>query len=162
MTATQITQVDRYWPTGVARWLYCPTVANPGAITRPEINAGTDLTREINSTEGWATSGEDIETPDGDSEFVGKIPGKTTADDSAIVFYLDPSGVDVRAMFPRGTGGFIVRMLGGDIAGRKYDAYPIRVKSATKLANVGDDDATRLRVQFTITREPAEDGVIPA
>lgn len=162
MPATNIATVERYWPTGVARWVFCPAVANISAITRSEINAGTDLTRETNSTEGWSTTGEEIETPDGDSEFVGKVPGKITAEDSSITFYGDPSGVDARTLFPRGTSGFIVRMLGGDITGRKCDVFPVRVKTVTKLANVGEDEVTRLQVQFSITREPAEDVTIPA
>ncbi|RBQ21622.1 hypothetical protein DP939_02615 [Spongiactinospora rosea] len=162
MPATPIATVNRYWPTGTSKWLFCPSVANIQAITRAEINAGTDLTREVAATEGWSTTGELIETPDGDSRFVARIPGKITADDSSITFYLDPSGVDARALFPRDTSGFIIRMPGGDIAGRLCDVFPARVTTATKLVNVGEEEAGRLQVAFAIVREPAEDIVIPA
>ena len=162
MPATPIAAVNRYWPTGTAKWLWVPSVAAITAITRLEINAGTDLTREINATEGWSTTGELIETPDGDSRFVARIPGKITADDSSITFYIDASGVDARSLFPRDTTGNVVRMPGGDVAGRKCDVFPSRVTTATKLVNVGSEDAALLQVSFAIVREPAEDVTIPA
>lgn len=162
MAATEIDTVERYWPTGVQKWLWVPTVSNIEAITRTEINAGTDLTREVAATDGWSTSGDEIETPDGDSAFVAKVPGKVTADDSSITLYGDPSGDDARNLFSRGTTGNIVRMPGGDIAGRLAYVFPVRVKTRSIEANVGEDDVVKILVQFSITREPAEDVTIPA
>lgn len=162
MPATPIAAVERYWPTGTSEWLWVPTMADYENPSRSELNAGTALRREMNSSEGWNTSGEDIATPDGESRFEGSIPGKITAEESSFTMYADPTGQDSRQLMPRGTAGFVVRMPGGDVAGRLMDVYPVRVKTVSKLMNVGDEDAGRLQFQFSITREPAEDLAIPA
>lgn len=162
MPATPIASVTRYWPTGVQEWLWVPTMADYRNPTRAELNAGTALRRELNATEGWSTTGEDIETPDGESTFIGVIPGPVTAEESSFTFYAAADGSDARALMPRGTEGYVVRMMGGDVAGRKMDIYPVRVKTMSKLANVGENEAARIMVQFSITREPAEDVTIPA
>jgi len=162
MAATPIAAVERYWPTGVAEWLWVPTMADYENPTRAELNAGTALRREMNSSEGWNTTGEDIATPDGESRFESSIPGKITAEESSFTIYAAEDGDDARALMPRGTAGYVVRMPGGDVAGRKMDNFPVRVKTVSKLMNVGDEEAGRLQFQFSITREPAEDLTIPA
>ncbi|MBX6382161.1 MAG: hypothetical protein IRZ07_04175 [Microbispora sp.] len=162
MPATPIAPVTRYWPTGTSQWLWVPTMADYTNPTRAELDAGIALRREMNASEGWNTSGEDIETPDGESQFVGTIPGRITAEESSITFYADPTGSDARELMPRGAEGYIVRMPGGDVPGRKMDVFPVRVKTVSKLMNVGEDEAARLQIQFSITREPAEDIEIPA
>lgn len=162
MAATPIAAVERFWPTGTSEWLWVPTMADYENPTRLEINAGTALRREMSASEGWNTSGEDIETPDGESRFVGSIPGKITAEESNFTMYADPTGQDARQLMPRGTAGFVVRMPGGDVAGRLMDVYPVRVKTVSKQMNVGEDEAGSLQFQFSISREPAEDLVIPA
>ena len=162
MPATPIAPVTRYWPTGVQEWLWVPTMANYQNPTRAELNAGTALRREMNASEGWNTTGEDIETPDGESRFVGTIPGAITADESSFTLYADPTGSDARSLMPRDSEGYVVRMPGGDVPGRLMDISPVRVKTISKLMNVGESEAGRLMFQFSITREPAEDVVIPA
>lgn len=162
MVATPIAAVDRYWPTGTSEWLWVPTAADYENLTRAEINAGTALRREMNSSEGWNTSGEDIATPDGESRFEASIPGKITAEESSFTMYADPTGSDARTLMPRDTEGYVVRMPGGDVAGRLMDVFPVRVKTVSKLMNVGEEEAGRLQFQFSITREPAEDVTIPA
>jgi len=130
--------------------------------TRAELDAGTDLTGELAASEGWNTTGEQIQTPDGASRFTATIPGAITAEDSSLTLYADPTGEDVRELMPRDAEGFIVRMLGGDAPGRKMDVFPVRVTTVSKLANVGESEAARIQIQFAITREPAEDVEIPA
>jgi len=162
MPATPIAPVTRYWPTGTAVWLWVPTMSDYQNPTREELDAGTDLTPELAASEGWNTTGETIETPDGRSRFTATIPGRITAEESSLTFYADPTGEDVREIMPRDAEGFIVRMLGGDTPGRKMDVFPVRVTTVSKLANIGEDEAARIQVQFAITREPAEDVEIPA
>lgn len=161
MPATPISTVTRFFPTGTTKWIYCPSIANKNAPLRAEINAGTDLSGEIAEVEGWQVSSELIDVPDINSRFTSKIPGRTSADDSSITFYADPSGNDARVLFPRDTTGFILRMDGGDVAGRKMDVFPIRVSSVPKEMGTGDGAGT-LTVNFAITAEPAENVTIPA
>ena len=46
--------------------------------------------------------------------------------------YASSNSIDVRALLPRGTSGFILWFDEGDVAGRKADCYPITVGSAAK------------------------------
>lgn len=161
MPATPIAAANRYFPTGTTKYVYCPLVANKLAPTRSEINAGTDLSGEIAAVDGWRVASELIEVPDINSRFTSKIPGRTSADDSSITFYADPSGADARGLFPRGTVGFIIRFDGGDVPGRKMDVFPISVSSAPKDMGTGDDAAT-IEIMFAITSEPAENVTVPA
>lgn len=162
MAATPIASVTRYWPTGVQQWLWVSSMSDYTNPSRGELNAGIALQRELNSTEGWSTSGEDISTPDGESTFTGSVPGAITAEESSFIMYADPSGDDARDLMPRGTEGYVVRMPGGDVPGRKMYVYPVRVKTVSVLAQVGESEATRLQFQFSITREPAENLSIPS
>lgn len=161
MPATPIAVVNRYFPTGTTKYVYCPSVANKNAVTRSEINAGTDLSGETAGVDGWQVKSELIDVPDINSRFTSKIPGRTSADDSSITFYADPSGADARGLFPRGTSGFILRFDGGDVPGRKMDVFPITVSSAPKEMGTGDDAAT-IQIMFAITSEPAENVTVPA
>lgn len=162
MAAPAISTVDRYWVHGTIKWYFVPSMSNYQAPTRGELDAGTDLTGEVHSSEGWTTTGEDISTPDGDSTFTGTIPGPITAEESSLTVYADPSGSDVRDLLPRGTSGYMVRLGGGDTSGRKMDVFPVRVKTVGKLMQIGENEAARCQIMFSITREPAEDVTIPA
>lgn len=161
MAATPLASANRYFPTGVSKYVYCASVSVKTAPTRAEINAGTDLSPEIAEVDGWQVTSELIDVPDLNSPFTSKIPGRTSADDSSITFYADPSGSDARTLFPRNTAGFILRMDGGDVTGRKMDVFPVRVSSAPKDMGTGDDAAT-IQVMFAIIAEPAENVTIPA
>lgn len=161
MAATPITQVTRFINPGTTKWYFVPTISAKAAPTRIELNAGTDITREMFANEGWAIDSENVPTPDGDSDFTGTIPGRRTAPDSTITFYADPTGADARALMPRGTNGYIVPMDGGDVAGRKCDVFPIRVSVVSKVRTVEGSEAMTVLIKFAITSQPAEDVTIP-
>lgn len=160
MPATPLSAVSRFFSTGTTKYVFCVTVANKLAPTRSEINNGTDISGEIKAVDGWKVTSELIDVPDLNSRFTSKIPGRTSADDSSLTLYADPSGSDARTLFPRDTTGFILRMDGGDVTGRKMDVFPVRVSAVPKDMGTGDDAAT-LMVQFAITSEPAENVSIP-
>lgn len=162
MAATPITQSTRYINPATSKVYFCTTISDKSAPTRSELNAGTDLTREIQSVEGWMTTSENVATPDMDTRFTSTIPGRITADDSSLTFYADNTGTDARALLPRDTAGFIVWLDGGDVSGRKMDVFPIRVSSVGKPRSVEGSDAATVQVQFSITSEPAENVTVPA
>lgn len=156
-------QTTRFFGAGTTECLYLPAVAAAnGAPTRAEMTAGTVLTAEIADWSGWTVSGAEIVTPDLGSTFDSKIPGKTSIDDSSITFHGDIGGADVRDVLPRGTGGFIMIMDGGDVPARPADVFPTRVRSVGKLRPVDGGSNFRLTISFSITREPFEDIAIPA
>jgi hypothetical protein len=162
MPATPAPTANRFFHVGETVVYYLPSIAAANRTpTRAEINAGTELTDEIADLSGWTIQGGEIETPDLGSKFNGKIPGRTSVDDSSFTFYADNRGVDVRSVLPRGTSGFIVICDGGDVAGALADVFPARVRSVGKVRSVGDE-AGRLTIPFSITKEPAENVALPA
>lgn len=162
MAATAISSSTRYINPGVTKIYFVSSISDKTSPTRAELNAGTDLTGEVSAVAGWIVTGNDVETPDMDSVFTSKIPGRTSADDSSITFYADKTGDDARALLPRGTDGFIVFLDGGDVAGSLMDVYPIRVKSVGKPRSTEGKDPATVEIQFSITSEPAEDVTIPS
>lgn len=161
MAAIPIQAVDRYFPTGVTKYYWIPTLANPMTPTRIELNAATDLSPELAEVDGFTVSSDEIDVPDINSRFTGKIPGRISADDSSITFYAAEDGDDVRALLPRGEEGYIGRLGGGDVAASKMDIFEVTVTSLSKQFGT-DDEAARITVQFSIKSEPWEDVAIPA
>jgi len=155
-----ITASSRYFNQAVTKVYFVPSIEDTTAPTRAELDAGTDLSDEIADISGWQVTSSQIQTPDLGSRFTSSIPGRTTAEDSSIVFYADVAGEDVRALLPRDTTGYIVIMDGGDVPGQPMDIFPVRVASTGKMRTVGDE-AARIQVQFSITSEPVEDVTIP-
>lgn len=162
MSATPIVASSRFINPETTSVYYCASISNKSAPTRSELNAGTDLSGEIQAIEGWMTTSEQVETPDLDSRFTGKIPGRITAEDSSITFYADSTGADARSLLPRDTSGFIVILDGGDVSGRKMDVFPVKVSSVGKSRSVEGSDAATVQIQFSITAVPAEDVTVPA
>jgi hypothetical protein len=161
MVATPIASTTRYINPATTKIYFVSSIANKAAPTRPELNAGTDLSGEINAIDGWKTSSDQVETPDMATRFTSKIPGRISADDSSITFYCDKTGADARALMPRDTNGFIVILDGGDVGTQKMDVYPVRVSSLGKERSTEGKDAATVEIQYSITSQPAEDVTIP-
>lgn len=157
-----IPKSTRFYTVGKTLVHFLPTIAAANLVpTRAEITAGTNLTREIAEFEGWSTTSETIDTPDMVSRFVSRIAGAITAEDSSLTFYASTNSTDARGIFPRDTTGFIIWMDAGDVPSTgKMDVYPVQVASAPKVRSM--DNATMIRVDFTVTQEPAENVAIPA
>lgn len=163
MPTPKITQADRYTSLGVTKVYILPTIAATNLVpTRAEMNAGTDISRELNDWAGWSVTGNDIATPDLETTFEGNIPGKTTAEQSSFTCYMSKNGVDIRTLLPRGTSAFALFCDGGDVPGNKAQVFPFKVRSNTPMRSLTGDAADKLQVQCTITREPAENVTIPA
>jgi hypothetical protein len=158
--ATAITPSVRYVRFGLTKVVFAPAVANILSPTRGEINAGTDLSGEVESVSGFQVTSNFIETPDLLSPFTGKLAARTTADDSSITMYASSNSIDVRALLPRGTSGFIIWFDEGDVAGKKADCYPITVGSIPKDRDL--EAAARIVVNVAITRTPTENFTVPA
>jgi hypothetical protein len=173
MPATPIAATTRFYGPGTTKIVFVATTtvtdAGPPEVlglvdytspTRAEIDAGTELSNEVEELSGFVVAANILDMPDWGSTFVSKLPGRTQADDSSLTFYQDITGADVRALLPFGTDGWLLFMDGGDVAASKMDVYPVRVASVPKVRT--DDAAARLRVDVAITSVPAEDVAIPA
>lgn len=162
MAATPLAASSRYINPDTTRFYFLTAVSNKAAPTRSELNAGTDLSGEVQEVEGWLTSSDQVETPDLDSRFTSKIPGRITAEDSTITFYADSTGADARSLLPRDTAGFVIILDGGDVPGSTMDVFPVKVSSVGKSRSVEGSDAATVAIAFSITSEPAEDVTVPA
>lgn len=159
MAPTPLNPTNRYVPEGTRKIYWVPTIATQSAPTRAELNAGIDLTAEIAEMSGFTTSSDQAEVPDLGSRFTGKIPGRITADDSSIRFYLSQNSNDVRTVLPRDTAGFVACLWEGDVAGQKMDIFPVKVSAQAKQTST--DDPASVEIQFSITRIPSENVAIP-
>ncbi|MFI6249049.1 hypothetical protein [Streptomyces sp. NPDC051016] len=160
MVATPISASSRYIPPGTRQYYFVPSIASISSPSRPELDAGTDLTGEIADVSGFQTTSESTDTPDLGTRFVPKIPGRISADDSSITMYASSDSDDVRQLLPRDTAGFIVQFPEGDVAGQTCDVFPVKVASAPKMTDI--EEPAKIEVQFTITAEPAENVTVPA
>ncbi len=160
MPASAITASVRYVRYGITRVVFAPAVANILSPTRAEINAGTDLSGEVAEVSGFDTPVNFVDTPDLLNQFTGKIPGRLSSSDSSITMYASSNSIDVRSLLPRGTTGFLMWFDEGDVAGRKYDIYPITVGSLSKDRSI--EDPAKLVVNVAITRTPTENATVPA
>lgn len=160
MVATPISASSRYIPPGTRQYYFVPSIASLASPTRPELDAGTDLTGEIADVSGFQTTSESTGTPDLGSRFVPKIPGRISADDSSITMYASDDSQDVRQLLPRDTSGYIVQFPEGDHAGRTMDVFPVKVASAPKMTDI--ENPAKVEIQFTITAEPEENVTVPA
>lgn len=160
MTASPMATTDRYFRPGITKIYWVETIADYLDPTRSELDAGVDLSAEVAEIEGFMVTSENLETPDFGSRFNSKIPGAITADDSALVTYADSTSADIRAVLERDDSGYIVIMDEDDIAGNLMDVFPVRVSAVPKMRP--RSDPAQIRVQFTVTRIPAENVTIPS
>lgn len=169
MAAPAITASQRYTSRGSTKIYWLTAIASYAtAVTRAELNAGTDLSPQLMDASGWTVSSEQIDAPDMATRFTSKIAGAITAEDSSLTMYASRTGVDARASFTSGTSstlptsGYIVLLFGGDIAGNKMDVWPVTVSSVAKQISVQGDNPDTLVISFSPTGEPAVNLAIPA
>lgn len=160
ITPVQPAAISRYFGVGVTQVLFCPTISNPAAPTFSELDAGTEITRDIAEVNGFTVSSDFIETPDLATRFVSKVPGRITADDSSLTFYADEdrgSG-DVAVLLPRDTEGYLVFADAG-LASGVGDVFHVKVGSNSTMRST--DDTVKRSVTFAILTEPSEGVTLP-
>jgi hypothetical protein len=162
MPPTKIAATQRFFRPGLTKVYWVVAIATYTAPTRAEINLGVDVSDEIAEINGFTVTSDSVDTPDLGSRFVSKIPGRINAEDSSLNFYASSTGFnDARSVLPRDTSGFVIFMDAGDVSTTgRMDIYPAKVASHGKLRGIEDPGMTQ--AAFTVTREPAEDKVIPA
>lgn len=161
MAATPIAAIVKYTARGSSKIVWCPAVADITAITRLELDAGTDLSGQVADASGWSVSSSQIETPDLDTRYTSTIPGVISAEDSSLTMYADREGVDGSVLMPRDEVGFIAILDGGDVPGNKARIFPVTVSSVSHQMSVGGGEADTIVFSYAITDEPAEGVAIP-
>lgn len=162
MAAPQIDQTEKFVHAGITTIYFTPTIADVQAPTRAELDAGTDLTREITAASGWQVSSARVTYNPLHTKFTPSIEGRISVEDSSLTLPQDLTGTDVRAILPRGTRGYIVIMHGGDVVDSPMDVWPVAVSSLGKNVSTEGTEIASIVVSFAIVDEPAEDVAIPA
>lgn len=162
MVATPVDIADKFINVGETAIYFVPTIADVDAPTRAELDAGTDLTEEVNGTSGWQVSSANVTWNPLGNKFTPSIPGRTSVQDSSLTLPQDITGTDVRSVLPRGTTGYIVIMYGGDVEGSPMDVYPVRVSSLGKTVSTEGTEIANIVISFAIPSAPAEDIAVPA
>jgi hypothetical protein len=162
MAGTPLAATVRFIEVSVAQYYWVPAIANTGAPSAAEINAGTILTGQIpqDGVAGFATTSDTVDAGDFASRFVSKISGLINAEDSSLTFYRSSTSSDVRSLLTRDLTGFIIIAGEGMVTGKKMDVFAVTVTSAPKV-HAGTDPA-KITVSFVITKVPDVDVTIPA
>ena len=142
---------------------YIPTIAATNLTpTRSEMNAGTNIGVDLADLDGWTVEADQIDTQALNDAFQTKIPGTLSSPDSSLTFFTSKNGVDIRALLPRGTSGYIAFLDGGDVSGNKMEVYPITVTSNAVMRSLQSKDASKIKVGFAITKTPGQNLTVPA
>lgn len=150
---------ERFFAPEISKVYFALAIADIAQPTRSEIDAAHDLTPEIAAISGWSVSTAMIALQ-GMSRFTPQIPGRTTAADSSLGFWMDRGGQDIRTILARGDTGFVIFCDGGDEPGYLADVFPVQVRNIGKARTLADQGA-QLEAGFAITRVPAEDVALP-
>lgn len=162
MPATAITQATRFTSRGSTRAYWLTTVANPAAPSRSELNAGTDLSRELADWDGWSEEPELLSAPDLANRRTRQVVGPIEPGSPTITMYMSKTGTDARSLMAEGATGYMVFMDGGDVAGQKMDLYPVTVSAVVKQRSATGSDVDTLLHSFAITGDPQLNLAIPA
>lgn len=98
----------RLFRRGITKVFTVPTISSKTAPTATEINAGVDISKDINKMAGFTFDNKPIDVPDMSAAFVKKIPGEDQAADSVLTLYLEKTTNPLRATFAKGTALYIV------------------------------------------------------
>ena len=163
MAPPNLTASTRFTDNATTVVYFVPTIAATNLVpTRAELNAGTNLSVEINDLKGWTVQSDLIDVQSLSESFQSKIAGTLSSPDSSLTFYTSKNGSDVRSLLPRGTTGYIVFCDGGDLGGNKAEVYKIQVTANGVMRTIDGKDASKVEVQFAITSPPAQNVTLPA
>ena len=149
----------RYFRRGTTKIYFVSSISSSASPTVAEMAAGTELTCSVAEISGFAFQNNPIDVPDMCAEFVAKIPGEDTADDSEMTFYEDDTTNPLLTTLAKGTTGNIVFFpygIGGanPVAGDDCEVWPTTVAKTTREWSAGNDPA-RFMTTFTVSAVPA-------
>jgi hypothetical protein len=159
---------------GQLRVTFCTAIANQGAPTVAELNAGVDITATL-GRDGLnsPTGGQSMDVSDVSSRFSKKAAGTYGGDDITLKGYRDSSNSadllwttfpPVSGSLPGGTTGFLVaRRFGGSTTawttGDKVETYPVEVTSRQN-DTIAENKAYSVTVMLAVNAEPTMTAVV--
>lgn len=157
--------MPRFMQKGTTKLYLVPTIASATlAPTAAEVNAGTNMTPQINEINGFSFANDTIETRDMASTFVSNIPGEDAAEDSALVFYEDKTSNPIKTATAKGTTGYVCIFYAGTAganpaAGDKCDVWPVQVAANVRQYTAANE-AAMWRAEFAMTAAPGFDKAV--
>lgn len=153
----------RFFRRGTSKIFFVPGENTFTNVNEPEASASyIDISCDIAEITGFSFANSPIEVPDMCSEFVKKIPGEDTADDSELTFYEDNLANPIRnSILTKGTLGYIVLFpygvsgSGGTVpaAGDEAEVWPVSVARVAREWSAGNEPA-RYMISLTIRDIP--------
>lgn len=160
MSASAITPATRFFRPGKTKVVITPTVDDAnGNATRTEINAGLDVSGDVQGVAGFTQSAAKIDTPDWGSRVTSSINGRITLADSSITLYADEDGADIRDELDIDQETCVIFMDNGDTPALPMDVFKCVVNSIAPSRD--GEGAAVVVVSFTI-RSVHERKAIPA
>lgn len=150
----------KFFRPGTSKMSFLPAVAGVSP-TRPEITAGTALSDQANSIDGFQFQNARIDTQVLGSSFVPQIDGPDEVGESSVTFLDDDASSTVRTALAKGTTGFIVFFPYGDVPTKRCEKWPVKSTGVNDEWSIGSDPA-RYVVGFAITNPPTLNAVVPA
>ena len=138
-----------------------PTIANPAAPLRTELDAGHDVTRHIpkNGIGGFTKSAQTVQADNLSTGGAVSLDDGYTLDASSIQFYMDMTGAnDIRSILKEGDVTHVVFFDDTDKAGNKCDVWPVLCQTISKSKVAGQ--AMLLTASFQCN-EPSENIAVP-
>lgn len=160
MAPPPLNPTKRYYPSGTRKCYFLSATANYLSPTRTEMNAGVDLSHEIEAVTGFSLTAAMVNVPDMGSRFIQQIPGALESSKNSITFYQDQSSQDIRQLLAIGVTGFVLMLWDGDVAGQLMDVFPVQVASVAPDPAV--NKAAMVTVDFAPNAVPSIGTIIPA
>lgn len=151
MPATPIAGPAFYVPISIRKVNWYPAVAAISAVTRAEINAGTDLSPAIpaDGVKGWTVAAQFADAPTFLGGLTAKVPmNQIVPAASTIDFWLSSTSSDVRTLLTRGLNGYIGMMWEGDTVAKKQTVFQVQVASQSPDPTGGTPG--RITMEFAI------------
>jgi hypothetical protein len=148
------------------KWVFCTSIASQAAPTAAELAAGTIITNDIRSVNGFTARSQFVGVPTMQGGFAPKLAGSQQAEDSSLTFAEASTfaGNTIKAALAQGTTGFIVisRYTRGTlVATTKVDVFPVTV-AGNNRSRTADNQPAEFVVDFSITAAPSLDATVAA
>lgn len=147
-------------------WLFVLTIAAPASPTVAELTAGTDITTDIRTVNGFTAETTFVDVPTMKGGRAPKLAGGQTTADSSLTMaeYSAYADNGTKQALAEGTDGYIVisRYKKAPLAAAdKCDVFPVTIGGNNRTHTV-DDAPAEYTVSFGITADPEIDAAVAA
>lgn len=148
----------KFFRPGVTKVYFCPSVAGTNPTTG-ELNAGVDVTPDLNDITNVSVAATLLDTPDYQTGFVSKVTGPDTIGDPTLTYWDRDNSTTNRTTLAKGTAGFLVLMPYGRVTGKRCEVYPVQSSGCND--QYARDTPAQFQVVLAVTAQPTQTAVLP-